>query len=162
MAARLWTLAALVHDGVLAGRTEVLAGANGPGTSLAFALDVAVLARALDALLLAVRRQHRVELLPIFVNVRVVRAAAVREDRLRIPERSGASARLVALFAGRSRARGFWFYDLRAHLTAGLFVRAVGDLVAAVQRRALRPRTVDFERVGVAGADDAGVVPVGG
>lgn len=131
VAARLGTLAALVHDGVLAGRTEVLAGADGPGASLAFALDVTVLARALDALLLAVRRQHRVELLPVLVHVRVVRAAAVGEDRLRIPERSGASARLVALFAGRSRA-GFGFYDLRAHLAAGLLVRAVGDLVAAV------------------------------
>lgn len=162
MAARLRALAALVHDGVLAGRAEVLAGANGPGASLAFALDVTVLARALDALLLAVRRQHRVELLPVFVHVRVVRAAAVGEDRLRIPERSGASARLVALFAGRSRARGFGFDDLRANFAAGLLVRAVGDLVAAVKGWTLRPRTVDFERVGVAGADDAGVVPVRG
>lgn len=104
MAARLWTLAALVHDGVFAGRTEVLAGAHRSGASFAFALDVAVLARALDALLLAVRRQHRMELLPVLVHVRVVRAAAVGEDGLWIPERSGASARLVALFTGCSRA----------------------------------------------------------
>lgn len=132
VAARLWTLAALVHDGVSAGRTEVLTSAHRPGAPLAFTLDVSVLARALDALLLAVRRQHRVELLPVLVHVRVVRAAAVGEDGLWIAEGSGASTCLVALFTGRSRASGFRFDDLRAHFAAGLLVRTVGNLVAAV------------------------------
>lgn len=105
VAARLRALAALVHDGVLTGRAQVLAGAHGPGAPLSFALDVAVLARALDALLLAVRRQHRMELLPVLVHVRVVRAAAVGQDGLRVAQRSGATARLVALFAVGTGAR---------------------------------------------------------
>lgn len=154
---RLLTLTALVDGGVFLLFRTVAQRAR---ASLPFAVDFAVLARALDALLLAVRRQDRMEVLSVLVHVPIVLAAAVLQNRLGRSERSAAAA-LVAHFVRVARANRFGaFDDLRAHLAAGFLVRSVGHLLAAAQRRALRPRAGNFQRGQVAGANGAGVVPV--
>lgn len=156
MPARLLALTALVDDGVLAGMLSV---AHRTGAPLPFALDFTVLARALDALLLPMGRQYRMEVLSVVIHVGIVRTAAVGQDGLRGPERTAATA-LVAHFVRAAGTNRFPLLDLRAHLAAGLLVRPVGHLVAAVQRRALGPRAVDFQCCHIAGAHGAGVVAV--
>lgn len=122
------------------------------------------LAAALDALLLAVGHQDRMPLLAVLVHLVDHLASAVGQNLLGTVTRRSLHG-LILQHIGIVRRRlvpiGTALLALRTDLAACLLVWTIGQLLAALQRRADEPGTANLEGQGIAAAGGAGIEAIG-